>query len=72
MPVQETGKGQQTGATGNSLVGEADLDRFIGSLELNEFGHCLVSRFVGRLCELCHTPTSLHQQWPQLLQHRYG
>ncbi|MGO8696274.1 MAG: hypothetical protein ACLQVY_00950, partial [Limisphaerales bacterium] len=41
-------------------------------LEFNEFGHCLVSRFVGRLGELYHTPTSLYQQWPQLLLHRYG
>jgi hypothetical protein len=48
------------------------LDGFIGSLEFNEFGHCWVSRFVGRLCEICHTPTSLHQQWPQLLRHDYG
>ena len=61
MPVQETGKGQP-GATGNFLVGETDLDGFIGSLEFNELGHCLVSRFVGRLGELYHTPTSLHQQ----------
>jgi hypothetical protein len=41
-------------------------------LQFNEFGHCLVSRFVGRLGELYHTPTSLYQQWPQLLLHRYG
>jgi hypothetical protein len=46
MPVQKIGKGQQTGATGNFLVGEADWDGLIGSLEFNEFGHCLVSRFV--------------------------
>jgi hypothetical protein len=38
------------------------LDGLFGGFEFNEFGHCLVSRFVGRLCELCHTPTSLHQQ----------
>jgi hypothetical protein len=72
MPVQETGKGQQTGTTGNFLVGEADLNGFIGSLQFNEFGHCLVSRFVGGLGKLCHMPTSLHQQWAQLLPHDYG
>lgn len=65
MPVQETGKGQQPGATGYFLVREADSDGFIGRLEFNELGHCLVSRFVGRLGELFHTPTSLHQPWPQ-------
>src|SRR5260370_38995074 len=63
---------QQPGATRNFLVGKADLDGFMRSLEFNEFGHCLVSRFVGRLGELYHLPTSLYQQWPQLLLHRYG
>src|ERR1022692_3878878 len=72
MPVQEIGEGYQTGAARNFLVGKADLDGLIGSLEFNELGHCLVSRFVGRLGELYHLPTSLYQQWPQLLLHRYG
>lgn len=45
MPVQETGEGEQAGATGNFLVGEADSDGLIGGLEFNEVGHCLVSRF---------------------------
>src|SRR5260370_15353377 len=63
---------QQPGATRNFLVGKADLDGFMRSLEFNEFGHCLVSRFVGRLGEVYHIPTSLYQQWPQLLLHRYG
>jgi len=70
--MQEAGKGQEPGPTGNFLVGKTDLDGFIGCLEFNEFGHCLVSRFVGRFDELYHTPTSLYQQWPQLLLHRYG
>jgi len=47
MPLQESGKGQQTGATGNFLIGETDLDGFMGRLKFNELGHCLVSRFVG-------------------------
>jgi len=72
MPVQETGEGQEPGATGNFLISEADWDGFMGSLEFNEFGHCWVNRFVGRLGEVCHTPTSFYQQWPQLLLHRYG
>jgi hypothetical protein len=54
------------------LVGEADWDGFIGCLEFDEVGHCLASRSVGRLGELHHTPTSLHQQWPQSLRHGYG
>jgi hypothetical protein len=62
MPVQEAGKSQKTRATGNFLIREADLDGFVRSLELNELGHCLVSRFVGRLGEFYHTPTSLYQQ----------
>ena len=70
MSVQEIGKGQQT--IGNLLVGEADWDGFIGCLEFDEVGHCLASRSVGRLGELHHTPTSLHQQWPQSLRHGYG
>jgi hypothetical protein len=70
--MQETGEDQQTGATRNFLVGKADLDGFSGGLEFNEFGHCLVSRFVGRLCELCLSPSSLHEQWPQLILHEYG
>lgn len=72
MPMQEAGKGQEPGAAGNFLVGKTDLDGFIGCLEFNEFGHCWVSRFVGRLGEFYHTPTSLYQLWPQLLLHRYG
>src|SRR5260370_17058733 len=63
---------QQPGATRNFLVGKADLDGFMRSLEFNELGHCLVSRFVGGLGEFYHIPTSLYQQWPQLLLHRYG
>jgi hypothetical protein len=47
VPVQEAGKRQQSGPAGNFLVGEADLDGFIGCWELDEFGHCLVSRSVG-------------------------
>ena len=45
MPVQEPGEGEQAGTPGNLLVGEADLDGVVGGLELNEAGHCWVSRF---------------------------
>lgn len=72
MPVEEAGEGEEAGAAGNFLIGEADLNGFVGSLELNELGHCLVSRFVGGFGEVCHTPASLYQQWPQLLPHGYG
>ena len=60
--MQEAGKSQEPGPTGNFLVRKTDLDGFIGGWEFNEFGHGLVSRFVGRLGELYHTPTSLYQQ----------
>lgn len=45
MPVQKTGEGEQPGAPGNFLIGEADLDGLLGCLEFNEAGHCWVSRF---------------------------
>src|SRR5438552_1057974 len=72
MPMQEAGESQQPGPTRDSLIREADLNGFLGSLQFNEFGHCLVSRFVGCCCEIYHIPASFYQQWPKLLLHGYG
>jgi hypothetical protein len=72
MPMEKAGKGEEAGAAGNLLIGEADWDGFVGSWELDELGHCWVSRFVGGFGEVFHTPASLHQQWPPLLLHGYG
>src|SRR5437899_11276997 len=41
MPMQKTGEGQQPGSARDFLIGEADLDGFLGRLEFNELGHCL-------------------------------
>src|SRR2546425_1254564 len=36
MPMQKAGEAQQPGPTRDSLIREADLDGFVGSLEFNE------------------------------------
>ena len=46
VPMEKTGEGQQPGSPADFLVGEADFDGFLSGFELNEFGHCLVTRCV--------------------------
>jgi len=72
MPLEESSEGQEAGTAGNLLIGEADLDGFIRGFESNEFGHRLVSRYVGGLGVLFQYTPSLHQTVAALLLHGYG
>ena len=47
MPLEKTGEGQKSGSSTDFLVGEADLNGFFAVRQFNEFGHCLVSRFLS-------------------------
>ena len=54
--MEEAGEGEEAGPPGNFLVGETDLDGFLGRGQFNKFGHCLVSFSVGNL--VCLTTIS--------------
>jgi len=72
MPVQKTGKGRQPRMPADTLVGEANLDRFLPRSQFNKPGHCLGNRFVGVLVRVLHTTSRTSQQWPFWQLHSYG
>ena len=62
VPMQESAEGDQAGMSADFLVGEADLDRLVGRVNLDEFGHGLVTGIRRRNGFFFHSPAILSKQ----------